>query len=69
MAFINSILEHLDIKYEVPDNDLANLPITAPFITVSNHPFGGIDALILLKILMAASLRCQGDGKFPASAG
>jgi len=53
MAFINSILEHLDIKYEVPDNDLANLPPTAPFITVSNHPFGGIDGLILLKILMA----------------
>jgi len=52
MVFINSILEHLDIKYEVPDNDLANLPPTAPFITVSNHPFGGIDALILLKILM-----------------
>ncbi len=53
MVFINSILEHLDIKYEVPENDLLNLPLTAPFITVSNHPFGGIDALILLKILMA----------------
>ena len=31
MAFINSILEHLDIKYEVPDNDLANLPPTGSF--------------------------------------
>ncbi len=52
-VFINSILEHLDIKYEVADKDRANIPSSGPFITVSNHPFGGIDALILLKILMA----------------
>ena len=50
-VFINSILEHLDIKYEVPEKDMDNIPATGPFITVSNHPFGGIDALILLKIL------------------
>ncbi len=52
-VFINSILEHLDIKYEIPEKDLKNLPAGGPFITVSNHPFGGIDALILLKILTA----------------
>jgi putative hemolysin len=52
-VFINSILEHLDIRYEVPEKDLANLPSSGPFVTVSNHPFGGIDALILLKILMS----------------
>jgi putative hemolysin len=52
-VFINSILEHLDIRYEVPEKDLANLPAIGPFVTVSNHPFGGIDALILLKILMS----------------
>lgn len=52
-VFINSILEHLDIKYEVHEKDLANLPASGPFVTVSNHPFGGIDALILLKILMS----------------
>lgn len=51
VIFINSILEHLDIRYDVPDKDLEIIPATGPFITVSNHPFGGIDALILLKIL------------------
>lgn len=50
-VFINSILEHLDIKHEVTGKDMENLPASGPFITVSNHPFGGIDALILLKIL------------------
>ncbi len=52
-VFINSILEHLDIRYEISEKELANLPSSGPFITVSNHPFGGIDALILLKILMS----------------
>jgi putative hemolysin len=51
-VFINSILDHLDIKFEVSDKELGNIPQTGPFITVSNHPFGGIDAIILLKILM-----------------
>ncbi len=53
VSFINSIIEHLDIRYEVHEKDLANLPAAGPFVTVSNHPFGGIDALILLKILMS----------------
>jgi putative hemolysin len=51
--FIDSILRHLDIKFEVPDKELENIPLTGSFITVSNHPFGGIDALILHKILAA----------------
>jgi putative hemolysin len=51
-VFINSILDHLDIKYEISEKELTNIPGNGPFITVSNHPFGGIDALILLKILM-----------------
>ncbi len=51
-VFINSILDHLDIKFEVSEKELGNIPLTGPFITVSNHPFGGIDALILLKILL-----------------
>jgi putative hemolysin len=50
-VFINSVLDHLDIRYDVPEKDLENIPLTGPFITVSNHPFGGIDALILMKIL------------------
>jgi putative hemolysin len=51
VIFINSILEHLDVKYEIPEKDLENIPESGAFITVSNHPFGGIEALMLLKIL------------------
>ncbi|MGB8358493.1 MAG: lysophospholipid acyltransferase family protein [Bacteroidales bacterium] len=63
-VFINSILEHLDIKYEVPAKDLENLPAEGPFITVSNHPFGGVDALILLKILTAHRTDVKGTANF-----
>lgn len=53
LLFINSILEHLDIKYQVAGKEAETIPAEGPFIMVSNHPFGGIDALILLKILIS----------------
>lgn len=64
VVFINSILDHLDIKYEVPEKDLENIPPNGPFVTVSNHPFGGIDALILLKLLTARRTDVKGMANF-----
>lgn len=64
IIFINSILEQLDIKYEVPEKDLEHILPEGPFITVSNHPFGGIDALILLKILTAHRPDVKGMANF-----
>lgn len=49
-AFIDAVLQHLDIKFEVDEEDLAKIPAQGPFITISNHPFGGIDGLLLLKL-------------------
>jgi len=51
IEFIDSVLETLGIKFEVAEEDLARIPAKGAFITVSNHPFGGLDGLILLKIL------------------
>ncbi|MDX9928440.1 MAG: lysophospholipid acyltransferase family protein [Bacteroidales bacterium] len=50
-GMLSSMLEQLEIRYEVSEDDLENIPATGSFITVSNHPYGGIDALILVKIL------------------
>ncbi len=52
VIFIKSIIEHLDIRIDVSEKDIENIPATGPFIMVSNHPFGGVDALILLDILL-----------------
>ncbi len=51
LEFIESIIEQLDIKLEINPEDIKKIPEKGPFITVSNHPLGGIDALLLIKII------------------
>ena len=50
-TFINSALEELKVEFDIAKDDLNRIPKSGAFITVSNHPFGGIDALMLLKII------------------
>ena len=50
--FINSILNGFEVDFEIPPKDLKRIPKTGPFIVVSNHPLGGIDGMILMKILL-----------------
>ena len=49
--FFNSLLGKLEIKYEISPEELKRIPKEGPFIVVANHPYGGIDGVILLKIL------------------
>ncbi|QED38677.1 lysophospholipid acyltransferase family protein [Antarcticibacterium arcticum] len=51
--FITSILNGFEIDFEIPEKDLKRIPKTGPFVTISNHPLGGIDGMILLKTLLA----------------
>lgn len=50
--FIGNILKSLNISIQISAQDLEKIPLTGSFITISNHPFGGIDGLILLHILL-----------------
>lgn len=50
LDFINAVIENLKFEYEVRDEDIQRIPKNGPFIVVANHPFGGVDALILTKI-------------------
>ena len=52
LDFLNGILGDFKIEFEIPDEDLKRIPKEGPFITVSNHPLGGIDGILLLKLLM-----------------
>nr|WP_299170523.1 lysophospholipid acyltransferase family protein [uncultured Allomuricauda sp.] len=52
MEFLDEILDHYEIDFEIPEEDLKRLPKTGPYITISNHPLGGIDGVLLLKLML-----------------
>ena len=52
LDFINSILSNLDVNFDIPEDDLKRIPKEGAFITVSNHPLGAIDGILLLKLLL-----------------
>lgn len=52
LAFLNAILNDFEIKFEIPEEDLKRLPKSGAYITISNHPLGGIDGILLLKLML-----------------
>jgi putative hemolysin len=51
LSFVDAILDSLGITIEYDENTLKNIPKEGAFIAIANHPFGGIEGLILLKML------------------
>ena len=52
LDFLNGVLKDCKIEFEIPEEDLKRIPKDGPFITISNHPLGGIDGVLLLKLLI-----------------
>lgn len=52
LPFLDAILDEFQIKFEIPEEDLKRLPKEGAYITVSNHPLGGIDGILLLKLML-----------------
>ena len=50
-TFIDKILQIIEISVEFDEADLKNIPKSGAFIAIANHPYGGIEGLVLLKIL------------------
>ena len=51
VEFLNSILNEFQIEFEIDPEELKRLPKQGPYITISNHPLGGIDGILLLKLM------------------
>ena len=51
VEFINGLIDDLGIKFEFDEEELKRIPLDGSFISVSNHPFGGIDGILLIKLL------------------
>lgn len=54
LDFLNSILDEFGVQFEISEEDLKKIPKEGAFITISNHPLGGIDGILLLKTLLEA---------------
>src|ERR1700760_522986 len=52
--FVDAILKGCGIDIEFDERELKNLPATGSFIAIANHPYGGIEGMVLLKILCMA---------------
>ncbi len=51
LEFIDRLIAELKISYEINEEELERIPKNGPFITVSNHPYGGIDGMLLVKLI------------------
>ena len=51
VEFVDEILRLIGVKVEISESDLKNIPLKGAFTAIANHPYGGIEGLILIKVL------------------
>ncbi|MCE2788893.1 MAG: lysophospholipid acyltransferase family protein [Saprospiraceae bacterium] len=51
-AFIDAVLQELQVSVSVDETSLKRLNFNGPRMVIANHPLGGIDGLILLRLLL-----------------
>lgn len=51
IEFMDRVIDELKISFEISEEELNRIPKTGAFITVSNHPYGGIDGMLLIRVV------------------
>jgi putative hemolysin len=51
--FIHGIYKDLQLSYHIDQQDLDRIPKKGAFVLIANHPFGGAEAIISLKLLIS----------------
>ena len=50
--FCRRSLKALHIEYALTEQELVRIPASGPLVTVANHPFGGVEGIILAEVLL-----------------
>jgi putative hemolysin len=50
--FIHLLLSRMNIQSEVSNSDRDHIPAKGPVVVIANHPFGGIEGLLLAELLL-----------------
>ena len=50
--FAGKALEVMGVRHDIDNEDLSRIPTTGPAIVVANHPYGGLDGLLLMSLLL-----------------
>jgi len=53
IEYLNSLLKEYNICVKISKDDLCKIPNDDAFITVSNHPLGGVDGILLLTSVLS----------------
>lgn len=51
IPFTDRVLKALGVGFTYSHEDLARIPVTGPVVVMANHPFGGVEGIILLAML------------------
>jgi len=51
LEFVDKILETIGVQIDFDKDDLKNIPKTGGFISIANHPYGGVEGLAMVKLL------------------
>jgi putative hemolysin len=54
IEFIDAILKGCGVEIEFDEKELKNIPADGSFVAIANHPYGGIEGMVLLKVLLMA---------------
>jgi putative hemolysin len=49
--FLTRVLDQLEIRYQLRAGDLERVPRSGPLVVVANHPYGGIEGIVLASVL------------------
>lgn len=54
--FLERVLDALNVTYDVAESDVQSVPTNGSLIVVANHPFGGIEGIILASLIRKVRL-------------